>query len=128
MVQFVDQQPLALLSRLALLDILGRSIPEQDPAFAVATRKGARPRPAVAAVHLPHPMLDVIGLAGRDAVGPGMEGMRPVLGMDAFAPAVAEPGPARPVLPARGDPVELAVGKRGPGHLRVELDGMAVMV
>ena len=48
--------------------------------------------------------------------------------MKAVGVAAAEARGARPVEPAPVDVVELAVGPGGPGGLRIEFDGVAVMV
>ena len=83
-------RPQALFRQLALVDVLRRAVPLDDPAGRVPPREGPRARPAVAAGQHLHPMLDIVRDAGRDRAGPGLGRVGEIVGVQTLSPAFAE--------------------------------------
>ena len=119
------------LGELAVVDVLDRAVPADDAALLSAPGCGAGAEPAIGPVLHAQAVIDVEGRAGRDRPGPFAQGVGPIFGMQGLAPAGARrfahahPGA---VLPARGHIEETALRIGRPGNLRVELDGVAMML
>src|SRR5829696_5483734 len=73
-------------------------------------------------------MLDIVGNSGRNRANPSFRRVAQVVRMQSLPPALAETACPRPLLPPGGHAIQLAIRGRGPGHLRVQLGSVSVVL
>ena len=120
------------LGKPAVVHVLDDTVPADDLARRVPSRVSARAHPAVLSRRCDtDAVIDVDRLAGCKAGREGRDGVRQVVGMERLGPARAiwlTRRLAREVEPALGVGGDVAFGIAGPGHLRVQLDGVPEVV
>src|SRR3954452_23077548 len=127
----MDEQTLALLRQLAGVDVLRLAIPAHNRIRPISAGESAGSHPAIRALSKADAMLDVIRLPGGDRSGPCLDHARQVLRMDNPHPAPAQslaPCQSGQVQPALAEVEDAALRVSGPGHLRVQLHYMPVVI
>ena len=107
------------------VDIGAAAVPADDGARCVAHRLGAAEDPAIVARTVAQTVFDAVRRAGVEAVPPGFQGARLIVGVEHAVPFVAVGrsfGYAGEFVPAMIVEIVEAVGPRGPDHLVDRID------
>lgn len=121
----------SLLGFFAVVDVFDGAVPAKNLTAFCATRCCACSHPAPEAVAAANTIFDIDGLAGVERDVPLGEGRPDVVGVKDPDPTVAEGlllGKAGHLFPSMADVDDGAIGTGVPGDLRIELDGVAVVI
>jgi hypothetical protein len=114
-----------------ILDVFKGAVPTNDFAVFVSSRGGACSHPTPITIAAVDTVLNVEQLAGTKHFFPCFECRKDIVGMEGANPAFAQRllfGETGEGLPALIGIEDHAVGFRRPGDLRIEFDGVAIVV
>jgi hypothetical protein len=114
-----------------VVDVLDCAVPADHFSVFASAGGGTGSHPPPADVAVKDAALDVEKVAGSNRFVPRMDGLFEVVGMQDTEPAVAEHllfGKSGESFAALTDVEDAAVGIGGPGNLRIEFDGMTVVI